>query len=36
VGTLTAAALPVPLAEVETAWTAPSKPGRRVVFTTSA
>jgi NADPH:quinone reductase-like Zn-dependent oxidoreductase len=35
-GTLTAAALPVPLAEVETAWTAPTKPGQRVVFTTSA
>ncbi|HWC82733.1 MAG TPA: zinc-binding alcohol dehydrogenase family protein [Pseudonocardiaceae bacterium] len=36
VGTLTAAALPVPLAEVETAWTAPTKPGRRVVLTASA
>jgi NADPH:quinone reductase-like Zn-dependent oxidoreductase len=35
-GTLTAAALPVPLAEVETAWDAPTKPGQRVVFTTSA
>ncbi len=35
-GTLTADALPVPLAEVETAWDAPTKPGRRVVFTTSA
>lgn len=35
-GTLTAAALPVPLAEVETAWTAPTKPGQRVVFTTAA
>jgi hypothetical protein len=35
-GTLTGAALPVPLAEVETAWTAPTKPGQRVVFTTAA
>nr|WP_237440247.1 zinc-binding dehydrogenase [Amycolatopsis rubida] len=35
-GTLTAAALPVPLAEVETAWTAPTEPGHRLVFTTSA
>ena len=35
-GTLTAAALPLPLAEVENAWTAPTEPGRRVVLTTSA
>ncbi|HEX3778382.1 MAG TPA: hypothetical protein VHX38_01860 [Pseudonocardiaceae bacterium] len=35
-GTLTAAALPVPLAEVETAWEAPTQPGQRLVFTTSA
>jgi NADPH:quinone reductase-like Zn-dependent oxidoreductase len=34
-GTLTAAALPLPLAEVETAWTAPVKPDQRVVFTMS-
>jgi NADPH:quinone reductase-like Zn-dependent oxidoreductase len=35
-GTLTATALPVPLAEVETAWNTPAKPGERVVFTTTA
>lgn len=35
-GTLTAAAQPVPLAEVERAWTAPTEPGRRVVLTASA
>ncbi|MFC1420032.1 quinone oxidoreductase family protein [Streptacidiphilus cavernicola] len=35
-GTLTAAALPVPLAEVERAWTAPIETGRRIVFTPSA
>ena len=35
-GTLTAAALPLPLAEVESTWTAPTEPGRRVVLTTSA
>lgn len=34
-GTLTAAAQPVPLAEVERAWTAPGEPGRRVVLTPS-
>ena len=32
-GTLSAAALPVPLAEVERAWAAPAEPGRRVVLT---
>lgn len=32
-GTLTAAAQPVPLADVEHAWTAPVEPGRRLVFT---
>ncbi|MDI5961607.1 quinone oxidoreductase family protein [Streptantibioticus silvisoli] len=35
-GTLTAAALPLPLSQVERAWTAPTEPGSRVVFTTSA
>jgi NADPH:quinone reductase-like Zn-dependent oxidoreductase len=35
-GTLTAAALPLPLAEVESAWAEPAKPGQRVVLTTSA
>jgi NADPH:quinone reductase-like Zn-dependent oxidoreductase len=35
-GKLTADALPVPLAEVESAWTAPAKPGQRMVLTTSA
>lgn len=35
-GTLTATALAVPLADVETAWNNPAKPGERVVFTTSA
>ncbi|MFG2955751.1 zinc-binding alcohol dehydrogenase family protein [Streptomyces sp. NPDC048291] len=34
-GTLTADARPVPLADVEEAWTAPTEPGRRLVFTTS-
>ncbi|KIF74847.1 quinone oxidoreductase [Streptomyces sp. 150FB] len=34
-GTLTAGALPVPLAEVEHAWTAPADSGRRVVLTAS-
>jgi hypothetical protein len=36
VGTLTAGALPVPLAEIEQAWTAPTDSGRRVVLTASA
>ncbi|SEG69737.1 NADPH:quinone reductase [Actinacidiphila yanglinensis] len=35
-GTLTAAALPLPLADVERAWTTPTEPGGRVVLTTSA
>jgi NADPH:quinone reductase-like Zn-dependent oxidoreductase len=35
-GTITAAAVPVPLAQVEHAWTAPAGPGQRVVLTTSA
>ncbi|WP_329129707.1 zinc-binding alcohol dehydrogenase family protein [Streptomyces sp. NBC_01476] len=35
-GTLTAAAQPVPLTEVEEAWGAPTEPGRRLVFTMSA
>ncbi|NDZ82406.1 zinc-binding alcohol dehydrogenase family protein [Streptomyces sp. SID10853] len=35
-GTLTAAAVPLPLAEVEQAWTAPADPGRRIVFTPTA
>jgi NADPH:quinone reductase-like Zn-dependent oxidoreductase len=35
-GTLTAAALPLPLAEVERAWSAPTEPGQRVVLTTPA
>jgi hypothetical protein len=35
-GTLTATALPVPLTDVETAWSSPTKPGERVVFTTSS
>jgi NADPH:quinone reductase-like Zn-dependent oxidoreductase len=35
-GTLTAAALPIPLAEVETAWSTPTEPGQRIVLTTSA
>jgi hypothetical protein len=35
-GALTVATLPVPLAQVEHAWTAPTEPGRRVVLTTSA
>ncbi|QMU76661.1 zinc-binding alcohol dehydrogenase family protein [Streptacidiphilus sp. PB12-B1b] len=34
-GTITADALPVPLSEVEQAWTAPAGPGRRIVFTPS-
>lgn len=34
-GNLTADALEVPLAEVETAWSAPTNPGQRLVFTTS-
>ncbi|MEU2618592.1 zinc-binding alcohol dehydrogenase family protein [Streptomyces sp. NPDC007157] len=32
-GTITAEALPVPLSQVEEAWTAPVEPGRRIVFT---
>jgi NADPH:quinone reductase-like Zn-dependent oxidoreductase len=32
-GTITATALPVPLAQVEKAWTAPTEPGQRVVLT---
>ncbi|MFD0736638.1 quinone oxidoreductase family protein [Planotetraspora mira] len=35
-GALTAAALPLPLSQVEHAWTAPTEPGRRVVLTTFA
>jgi NADPH:quinone reductase-like Zn-dependent oxidoreductase len=35
-GKLTADAFPVPLAEVESVWDVPTKPGQRVVFTTSA
>jgi NADPH:quinone reductase-like Zn-dependent oxidoreductase len=35
-GTITAAAVPVPLAQVQDAWTAPARPGERVVLTTSA
>ncbi|GGN04593.1 quinone oxidoreductase family protein [Streptomyces fuscichromogenes] len=35
-GTLTADARPVPLADVEEAWTAPVEPGRRLVLTVSA
>jgi hypothetical protein len=35
-GTITAGALPVPLADVEQAWTAPTEPGQRVVLTTTA
>jgi NADPH:quinone reductase-like Zn-dependent oxidoreductase len=35
-GTIAAAAVPVPLAEVERAWTAPAEPGQRIVLTTSA
>ncbi|MFK0167882.1 zinc-binding alcohol dehydrogenase family protein [Streptomyces sp. NPDC090306] len=35
-GALTVDALPVPLAEVATAWNAPTAPGRRVVFTPNA
>ena len=35
-GTLTAAALPLPLAEVERAWGAPTEPGQRVVLTVPA
>ncbi|MGW4905484.1 quinone oxidoreductase family protein [Streptomyces sp. NPDC004270] len=34
-GTITADALPVPLSEVEEAWTAPGEPGRRIVLTMS-
>ncbi|MFI9650749.1 zinc-binding alcohol dehydrogenase family protein [Streptomyces sp. NPDC052040] len=32
-GTLAVSAQPVPLAQVEEAWTAPTDPGRRIVFT---
>jgi NADPH:quinone reductase-like Zn-dependent oxidoreductase len=32
-GTLTVNAVPLPLSEVETAWNAPTEPGRRIVFT---
>ncbi|MET8964120.1 zinc-binding alcohol dehydrogenase family protein [Streptomyces sp. NPDC004074] len=35
-GTLSVAALPRPLAQVEKAWTAPTEPGQRVVLTTTA
>jgi hypothetical protein len=35
-GTLAAAALPLPLALVERAWSTPAEPGQRVVLTTSA
>ncbi|MDX3264405.1 zinc-binding alcohol dehydrogenase family protein [Streptomyces sp. MI02-2A] len=35
-GTLTVAALPRPLAQVEEAWTAPTEPGQRVVLTITA
>jgi len=35
-GTLTVAALPRPLAQVEDAWTAPTEPGQRVVLTVTA
>jgi len=34
-GTLTATALPLPLSQVEHAWSAPTEPGQRVVLTTS-
>jgi len=34
-GTLTAAALPLPLTRVEDAWSAPTEPGQRVVLTTT-
>jgi NADPH:quinone reductase-like Zn-dependent oxidoreductase len=35
-GSITVAAVPVPLAQVQDAWTAPARPGERVVLTTSA
>jgi hypothetical protein len=31
-GTLTVDAAPLPLSQVETAWNAPTEPGRRIVF----
>jgi NADPH:quinone reductase-like Zn-dependent oxidoreductase len=35
-GALTVSALPLPLAEVERAWTAPTEPGQRIVIVTPA